>query len=388
MDRFLPNWLKVLQSRNTEICYPISTFRPRSPSIHHWQGANIGKRVWKQDLGRSLNRKQRLVNSPSFLGQVNTGQATKMRSHRSGRTGLRHLTMVISALQRRSPRKRQTKAHSRNHFSPSPSKPAPDAFAGELRTSDPPVPDFSGRNFAAPKQPPANLDRDGRPAAPRFDSTGEFGGVGKSRNYTPSGPAPFEVDHAPNFQPGASIGVPEPAWDGAARPADASKDATHLFTPPGAGPMPSSLPQEEGPSEFTMVLQRGNQAPPPPQAPAGKGPASGPSNFKLPAMQVPQIPSSPVMPQAPQMPHMQTPQIPQAPSLPMAASEASRRQESRASSKESYLLPAADHYSECCAGAGGRAGTLLRAEITLRTAMRSKSEQPTACVVSSSGEEE
>ena len=83
--------------------------------------------------------------------------------------------------------------------------------------------------------------------------------------------------------------------------------------------MPSSLPQEEGPSEFTMVLQRGNQAPPPPQAPAGKGPASGPSNFKLPAMQVPQIPSSPVMPQAPQMPHMQTPQIPQAPSLPMAA---------------------------------------------------------------------
>ena len=66
-------------------------------------------------------------------------------------------------------------------FFASPSKPAPDAFAGELRTSDPPIPDFGGRNFAAPKQPPANLDRDGRPAAPRFDSTGEFGGVGKSR---------------------------------------------------------------------------------------------------------------------------------------------------------------------------------------------------------------
>jgi hypothetical protein len=164
------------------------------------------------------------------------------------------------------------------------SKPAPGTFAGNSRGTEPfPAPDLGG-NQRSPGQ--------------RFDSPGEFGGAGKSRNYAPPEQT-LTPNLVPNFQQSAPSSVPEPVWDREAGPSD----ATRVFAPPGAAPSPGSFPVQEGPSEFTQILSRGNQ--PPPEAPAGQAPKGARRDFKLPAMQVPPAPVIPGM----QMPAVSAPSL-------------------------------------------------------------------------------
>jgi hypothetical protein len=162
------------------------------------------------------------------------------------------------------------------------SKPAPGAFAGNSRAAEPfPAPDLGG-NQGSPGQ--------------RFDSPGEFGGAGKSRNYAPLEQT-LTPNLAPNFQQATS--VPEPIWDREA----GTSDATRVFAPPGGAPSPASFPVQEGPSEFTQILSRGNQ--PPPETPPKPAPKGARSDFKLPAMHVPPAPVIPGM----QMPAVSAPSL-------------------------------------------------------------------------------
>jgi hypothetical protein len=169
-------------------------------------------------------------------------------------------------------------------FFPNTSKPAPSTFAGNSKGTEPfPAPDLGGSE---------------RSPGQRFDSPGEFGGAGKSRNFTlPQ--RNLTPNLAPNFQQPTSNGVPEPIWDREAGPSG----ATRVFASPGGAPIPASLPVQEGPSEFTQILSRGNQ--PPPEPPAGQPAKSGASDFKLPAMQ---IPPAPVIPGV-QMPAVSAPSL-------------------------------------------------------------------------------
>ena len=85
--------------------------------------------------------------------------------------------------------------------------------------------------------------------------------------------------------------------------------ATQAFrTPPQY--TPPAAPSQQGPSEYTLMMQRPVAPQAPPAPPQGQPPMQ--VQMQMPQMQMPQAPQMPQMPQAPQLQMPQAPQMPQA----------------------------------------------------------------------------
>ena len=327
-------------------------------------GSPLGSQMGLQEESRNQNQKKKSGEFTNFFG----GPGTQLPSESTDRLPLPDNSRLPEPDRRfRGEPSRSGKDIFDDEFFASSPKPASSTFTENLKAPEP---------LAAPK-----ADRSARSPVPKFDSQVDFGGGGKSQNYTAPEPVPFGVNRSPKLDP-ASGSIAEPVWDRPAEPAGATK----VFASPREAPMPGSAPVDDGPSEFT-IIRSGNQLAPPPPPPPKQASGSGAGQFKLPSMQAPQMPPAPQLPHAPPMP--QAPPMPHAPDaarIPACGSAdgCAKVTCARASGKEPRVLPATDHCVECGTGTGHRAGTLFRPETSLRRRPRRDGPPPAVQVEQSS----
>ena len=184
-------------------------------------------------------------------------------------------------------------------------------------------------------------------AGPQFPSPSQYAHPAPAPP-APAAPAESGGEYTRMFGPGALSNTPPPAAPPpptSPAPYNPGSGATQAFrSTPNVPPPPAA---QAGPSEYTMMINRGSMPAGPPAAPSASAPGGmqlGMPQMPMPQVQAPQLQVQPpqmqmqglnmqsqgpqvnMQPpqmQAPQMPQMQMPQAPAAPQLTAAAPKAS-----------------------------------------------------------------